>query len=91
VDAPGHLEVNEAFDRDYDMPEYEAKIGELSRRAHVRADGAGELDRWNEAVRVLGREDHYLLVLLPATGEASGLSVVDRLKIVGVIVSWSQD
>ncbi len=71
---PDIYDVNEVFERDYDDREYEAKIGSLARDARTRAKGAGELDRWKEAVRVLEQEDHYLLVLLSATAGPSGSS-----------------
>jgi hypothetical protein len=33
---PDMMEVNEAFDRDYDAAEYEKKIAQLVRHAHAR-------------------------------------------------------
>jgi hypothetical protein len=63
---PDMMEVSDAFDRDYDMAEYEQKIGMLSDNfyAEARKNNQEELDAWNEAVRTLGKEDHYLLVLI---------------------------
>jgi len=60
------MEVDEAFDRDYDAAEYEQKIGMLSDNfsKEVRSNNPDELDAWNEAVRTLREEDPYLLVLI---------------------------
>jgi hypothetical protein len=67
---PEIWEVNEAFDRDYDQAEYEAKIAGLIRsfRANARERDTTELANWNEAVRVLRNEDHYLLVMIDVAG-----------------------
>lgn len=76
-------EVNEVFERDYDQPTYEAKIGKLAREAKKRAYESGELGAWKGAVQVLEREDHYLLVLLSGPPHTTDSRVVDRLKLVG--------
>lgn len=77
---PDMGEVSEAFDRDYDQPTYEAKIGGLAQQARHHAD---EMEEWKEAVLTLGREDHYLLVLLNAQSARSPSRLKDRLKLVG--------
>ena len=79
---PDIWEVNESFERDYDQPAYEAKIGQLAHKTRIRAAAADELEAWNGAVRVLKREDHYLIVLLAAV-KPSESPVMDRLKLVG--------
>jgi hypothetical protein len=63
---PDILEVNAAFDRDYDQAEYEQKIAKLIRslRAEARKRNTRELAEWEEAVHVLRQEDHYLLVMI---------------------------
>ena len=76
-------EVNESFERDYDQPAYEARIGELGHKARARAASADELETWKRAVQVLKREDHYLLVLLTASVKPSESQLVDRLKLIG--------
>jgi hypothetical protein len=65
-------EVSDAFDRDYDMAIYEQKIGELTRNfcTKARKDNREEFETWNEAVRTLRQEDHYLLVLIDALASA---------------------
>ena len=82
--APADMwDVNEAFEKNYDTPSYEAKIARLAATARARASATGDLDTWTEAVRVLRREDHYLLVLLAAPTERPTSSLRDRLKLVG--------
>ena len=75
---PDMREVNEVFERDYDAGEYEQNIGGLisAFRAEARARNSKEREAWDEAVKVLEREDHYLIVLI---GVADG-----RFKPVGV-------
>jgi hypothetical protein len=79
---PDIWEVNEAFDAEYDGPTYEAKIGRLAKKAKERADEMNELEAWKDAVRLLKREDHYLLVLLTARPERQTSLLKDRVKLV---------
>jgi hypothetical protein len=83
---PDIYEVNDAFERDYDSEEFEEKMGQLCRRAFTRARQAGEVRIWKEAVRVLKREDHYLLVLLAAAGNPPDSLLLDRVKLVGTAI-----
>jgi hypothetical protein len=63
---PNIYEVNEAFERNYSQPEYEAKIAILIRsfRTRNRKPTSQELASWNEALHAIEQEDHYLLVLI---------------------------
>lgn len=63
---PDIWEVNAAFDREYDQAEYEEKIAKLIRslRAEARERDTNESATWEQAVRVLRTEDHYLLVMI---------------------------
>jgi hypothetical protein len=66
--------VNETFSDEYDMMEYEQKIGSLVRHylGRVRKADREQFKAWQEAVEVLKEEDHYLLVLIQApTGESA--------------------
>jgi hypothetical protein len=67
---PDIWEMNEAFDREYDQAEYEEKIAGLIRslRGEARKRDTKELAEWEAAVRVLRREDHYLLVMIDVAG-----------------------
>lgn len=73
---PDMMDVNDAFDREYDQEEYEQKIGMLCRNflADVSTNNQGDLKAWEAAVRTLGKEDHYLLVLIAAGNESSSAS-----------------
>jgi hypothetical protein len=83
---PDIVEVNDAFDREYDQAEYEKKIGALARNFRDWADNAdpSELESWDEAIRAIGAEDHYLLVLLKARKESTDSPLVDRLRLVAL-------
>jgi hypothetical protein len=63
---PDMMDVNETFERDYDAGEYEQKVGGLIRRFRAEAcvRNSKDLAAWDDAVAVLRREDHYLLVLI---------------------------
>jgi hypothetical protein len=80
---PDMMEVNDVFEQDYDPPAYEAKIGQLAWKARARVRESGELERWDEAIRLLEGEDHYLLVLIAAPTGSSDSVLTDRLKLVG--------
>src|ERR1700680_1806378 len=70
---PDIASVSEAFDREYNHEEYEKKISQLVRKARVRTrkENPQELEDWKDAIGILSKEDHYILVML---GEG-GLSV----------------
>jgi hypothetical protein len=91
---PDMMEVNDAFDREYDQAEYEEKIGALARnfRDWAMETEPSELEAWDEAVRALSAEDHYLLVLLNAKKRSKDSRLVDRLKLIGlaflIVVVW---
>jgi len=65
---PDISEVSEAFDLEYNQPEYEEKIAKLIRslRAEARKRDSTEPAEWEAAVRALRGEDHYLLVMIDA-------------------------
>jgi len=71
---PDIMEVNDQFDREYDAAEYEKKIADLIRNARKRArkEGRPEFDAWSGAIRILSKEDHYLLVMLDEAGATGG-------------------
>jgi hypothetical protein len=79
---PDMWEVSEVFERDYDQPTYEAKIGGLARKAWGHAIDAEEDEPWKDAVSVLRGEDHYLLVLLDANKQSTRSLLIDRVKLV---------
>ncbi len=85
---PDMAEVNSIFDRDYDQAEYEQKIARLAgaARASAQANGTEEFQAWKDAVDVLRKEDHYLLVLI-ARPTAKGRPRGDFLKLIATAVA----
>ena len=83
---PDMAEVSAEFDRDYDQDEYETKIAGLVRGIEQELIEDEEADRsWENAVRVLRDEDHYLVVLIDGANEAevkAGRPPGDFLKLV---------
>jgi hypothetical protein len=57
--------LNDEFEAEYEMPEYEAKMSKLLHRAYKRlkSESPEQKRNWDEAIRVLRRDDHYFLVL----------------------------
>ena len=56
--------LNEQFEKEYDTAEYEKKISRLMSHAYRRSkkDSSEKLRLWNEAIHVLRKGDHYILV-----------------------------
>jgi hypothetical protein len=65
--------VHDAFERYHDIQEYEERITGLIRGLLERdqASDPKALKAWDQAVRKLGREDHYVLSLIQTSGESS--------------------
>ena len=86
VTLPDAMDVSDTFDRDYDEAEYEKKIGLLVRNfcADSRKNNRDDFRTWTEAVRILRREDHYLLVLIDAAETSSSSSNASFLKLVAI-------
>ena len=63
---PDIADVCERFDREFDPDEYEERIAGLVRAIEGRHKSGGglERERWNCALDKLGKEDHYLTVLV---------------------------
>jgi hypothetical protein len=82
---PDILEVNEAFDREYDQTKYEEKIRRLANNIRTNASNHDpkRLKLWNEAARILRREDHYILVLIDAAN-STGLSIRRFLTLLAI-------
>lgn len=58
--------VNGQFDRTYDQDEYEQKIASLVKGTYkcILRDHDGEYERWQAAVHLLRKQDHYILVMI---------------------------
>lgn len=67
---PRITDVSDEFDRTYDQGEYEKKIADLVRNGVKRAQKGNreEYEAWWGAIRVLSREDHYILVMIRRAG-----------------------
>lgn len=83
---PDMAKTAEVFDRDYDQFAYEQKIGRLARKfgAEARKTNRDDLDSWEEAVRTIRTEDHYLLVLIQGGLAPTDSRIADRIKLVAV-------
>jgi hypothetical protein len=84
---PDMMEVSEKFEAEHDSEKYEAKIRELSRNAFQRdrMESPENVPLWREAIKVLNKEDHYILVMLDVPRSAGGFakgSPSDRAKLV---------
>lgn len=63
---PDMAEVNERFESEYDDEKYEERIARLSKAAYDRdrKDSPETAQRWIDAIKVLKKEDHYILVMI---------------------------
>ena len=82
---PNMMAISQDFDQNYGQDEYESKIGKIVQ--HIRNQDDGNLDdSWDEAVRRLRNEDHYLLVLIDGasrnSSESTEMSPWDIVKII---------
>jgi hypothetical protein len=67
---PNILEINEQFEQQYDAAEYENRVEALIDAAYARdsENSVADRQRWQDAVRRLESEDHYILIMLHAAG-----------------------
>jgi hypothetical protein len=85
---PGMMAISEEFDQTYDQDEYEGKISQVVRRIQDLPKDS-DADKWDEAVRRLQGEDHYLLVLIrvaPAGGAKRPRGEMARMIVAGGVV-----
>jgi hypothetical protein len=61
------IALNEAFEAEYDTAQYEEKVSGLMVRAYhrIKQKEPGKLWLWRDAVRLLAKGDHYILVFCP--------------------------
>lgn len=95
------LELNDEFEAQYDTPEYEAKISTLLHHAYSRLkkEEPEKRDLWDQAMAMLKRGDHYLLVLWRAEPQSDhptrdffrnvGIGVIIAVVIFIGTVIWS--
>ncbi|HTZ82179.1 MAG TPA: hypothetical protein VMB66_03260, partial [Candidatus Acidoferrales bacterium] len=77
--------VSDQFDRDYDQDDYEKKISGLVKHAYKEAlrNSGDESEKWWSAIRLLGMQDHYILVMIR---QAALRPRGDRLKLFGTAI-----
>jgi hypothetical protein len=80
--------LNDEFETEYDMPTYEAKMPELLHRAYARVkkENPQTARTWNRSIRILRKDDHYLLVLWNQEGSIKS-SANNFLKVFTVVAS----
>jgi hypothetical protein len=63
---PDITSVSEQFDHEYNQDEYEEKITRLIKEAaiHDHQQSAEQYEFWWDAIRLLKKEDHYILVMI---------------------------
>jgi hypothetical protein len=62
------MEAAQAFERDFDDEEYEAKIARLIRHAYERDKKAGGIQTWDNALARIASRDMYLNVMVDRAG-----------------------
>jgi len=62
--------ISDQFDREYDQDDYEKKIAGLAEGAYKRAckESGDEYGSWWDAIHLLSRQDHYILVMISQAG-----------------------
>jgi len=67
---PDIASVSEKFDHEYNQDKYEEKITRLIKEAaiHDSQQSAEQYDLWWDAIRLLKKEDHYILVMIDRAG-----------------------
>ena len=70
---PNMMQISERFDNEVNSEEYEAKISRLAKdaRSHDRQQSPENISLWNEAIKLLRKEDHYILVMLDSSPTSS--------------------
>jgi hypothetical protein len=62
------MEAAQAFERDFDDEEYEAKIAGLIRNAYEQDKKEGEVETWDNALARIASRDIYLNVMIERAG-----------------------
>lgn len=90
---PDMADVSEEFDRTCDLAEYEKKIARLIKNAgrRTRKDAPDECEAWWAAIRLLNKEDHYLLVMVQRAGlrpRGDGLEILGTGFAIAVVIMF---
>lgn len=79
------VQLNTEFEAQFATQEFETKISRLLHNAYRRArkENPDEVSRWDKCLRVLRKEDHYLLVLWDTNPPRPPY---DQLKLLGTAI-----
>ena len=87
------IALNEQFSAHYDSDAFELKIKQLLNKAHrrIKTESPELRHTWNEAVRQLGKGDHYLLVMLHVPPTKRGLPqwMFTTAVVLGIVALFS--
>ena len=87
---PDILDVEQEFQEKYDDNKYEAKISELMHAAYERekAESPIKSQQWDDALRMLRGQDHYILVMADRIRSGTRSGILDwKLWSIGIIVA----
>jgi hypothetical protein len=83
---PDMAEIARRFENECDEGEYEERIRRLSKSAYRRdrRESPGSARLWRDAVQVLEREDHYILVMIdpPRSARDVGKLIVTAILLI---------
>jgi len=67
---PDIMDISDEFDRTYDLGEYENKIAKLIKGGgkRIHSESPEQYKMWWDAVRILKKKDHYILVMVKRAG-----------------------
>jgi hypothetical protein len=85
VSCPNPMELNDEFEAQYDVDEYEEKTNRLLHSAYKRLkeENSEKIRQWRDALSELKRGDHYILVLWNVDVPSSSRDPQDALKLWG--------
>lgn len=84
---PDMLEINAQFESTYDSGEFERKIGGIVRNIQrAQARDKSERDKWNQAISLLSKEDHYVLVLIDSAGSVRPRGDFIKLVLTALVI-----
>ena len=79
---PNMMQIAERFENEVDSEKYEAKIFRLANnaRSHDRQQCPENTPLWKEAIKLLRKEDHYIMVMLDSLGASSPSPIASTNK-----------
>ncbi len=80
------VEVNSAFEREYEAAEFEQQITGLAQRI-LQADPSLAKE-WHEAIDALSGEDHYILVMVRPKPQSIHVDWRVALLVIALLIAW---